>query len=245
MGYLIIISENPAKPFHVGLHNLATEFLIRGIHIEFVFVVALLPTSFPQSATQAGTGNMLTWMGTLTDAHRQVWIRAQGKATCYFSCHLYSLNESRKSHAQQQQNKMWLLAELTVLSCYPKYKGKKKHNSFCVLLLLRQAVITRGTSAAQHCAHQCLSSDELPFTQDFQPLRPEVDTGITGANLATVHPSLIQLPLMSVHRWGRENQHWFLFHTQAAAPFSSAVLCQQRTKLVKPHIPLIIICFLT
>lgn len=56
LGYLIIISENPAKPFHVGLHNLATEFLIRGIHVEFVFIVALLPTSFPQPATQPGMG---------------------------------------------------------------------------------------------------------------------------------------------------------------------------------------------
>lgn len=67
---------------------------------------------------------------------------------------------------------------------------------------------------------------------------------ITEAALATVHPSFTQLPLMSVHRWGRENQCWFLFHTQADAPFSSAVSCQQRTKLVKPLNPLIMICFL-
>lgn len=45
--YLIIISENPAKPFNIGLYNFTTEFLIRCINIKLVFIVALLPTRFP------------------------------------------------------------------------------------------------------------------------------------------------------------------------------------------------------
>lgn len=120
---------------------------------------------------------------------------------------------------------------------FPATSNIKASKCITISVLFRQAVITRGTSAAQH--------PELPFTEDFQSLRPEVDVGSTGATLATAHPSFTQLPLMSVHRWGRENKHWFLFHTRAAAPFSSAVSCQQRTKLVKPHNPLIMICFLT
>lgn len=72
-----------------------------------------------------------------------------------------------------------------------------------------------------------------------------MDAGITGATSATVHPSFTQLPLTSVHRWGREDKHSFLFHTRAPAPCSSAVSCQERTKLLKTHNPLIMICFLT
>lgn len=83
-----------------------------------------------------------------------------------------SLNESRKSDAQQQQNKMWLLAELTEFSCYPKYKGRQMDNCFCVLLLFRQAVITRGSSAAQHpvlaASHQMSSHSPRIFSLSGQ-----------------------------------------------------------------------------
>lgn len=46
--YLIVVSKNPAETLHISLDHLSTKFSISLIHVEFVFVVALLPARLPQ-----------------------------------------------------------------------------------------------------------------------------------------------------------------------------------------------------
>lgn len=49
--YLVVVSQHPAQSFHIGLDHFLSEGFIRHVHIEFGFVVTLLPAILPQPET--------------------------------------------------------------------------------------------------------------------------------------------------------------------------------------------------